>query len=84
MKYQNMYTNTGNAKAVAGLIVVTFVTTAVMIYTPQICEGIVKLAKMGKEKADVLINGQKKVPVVEHVVEGYVYTDGKRYWFGKK
>lgn len=84
MKYQSMYTNTSNAKAIAGLIFVTFATTAVVLYTPQICEGIIKLAKKGKEKAEVLINGQKAVPVVEQKVDGYVYTDGKRFWFGKK
>lgn len=84
MKYQSMYTNTSNVKAIAGLIFVTFATTTVMLYTPQICEGIVKLAKMGKEKAEVLIHGQKRVPVIERRVDGYVYTDGKKFWFGKK
>lgn len=84
MKYQSMYTNTSNAQAIAGLIFVTFATTAVALYTPQICEGIVKLVRKGKEKAEVLINGQKPVPVVVRKVDGYVYTDGKKVWFGKK
>jgi len=84
MKYQSMYTNTGNAGAVVGLIVVTFVTTAVVLYTPQICEGMIKLAKRGKDKVEVMINGQKPVPVVAKQVDGYVYTDGKKFWFGKK
>lgn len=84
MRYQSMYTNTSNAKAIVGLVVVTFLTSAVVLYTPQICEGIVSLAKRGKEKMDVLVNGQKSVPIVERKVEGYIYTDGKRFWFGKK
>ena len=44
-----MYTNTSNVKAIAGLIFVTFATTAVVLYTPQIVEGIVTLTKRGKE-----------------------------------
>ena len=85
MKHQSLYTNTGKPGAIVGLVLVTFLTSATILYTPQICEGIVKLAKMGKQKVDALVNGQKTVPIVEQEYHGYIYTDRKgKFWLGKK
>lgn len=78
--YQSMYTNTSSGKAIVGMVVVTFALTAVAIYTPAICEGIVKLAKSGKEKVTELTHKNKKPYHVCAIVNGVMYDTGETHW----
>jgi hypothetical protein len=81
MKYQSMYTNTSNAKAIVGLLIVTFATTAVALYTPQICQGIVALTKTGKDKVEQLAHrGKKQYAVAARTYDGRIFDTGDRIW----
>ncbi len=81
MKYQSMYTNTSSAKAIAGLLIVTFATTAVALYTPQICQGIAALAKAGKNKVEAVAHrGKKQYAVVARTYDGRMFDTGDRIW----
>lgn len=76
-----LYTNTGKVRSVIGLLVVTFATTAVSLYTPQIVEFIVKSTKTGKEKAsEVLHKGKHQYAVAERLYDGTIRDTGKRVW----
>ena len=86
------YTNTGNPKAIAGLLFVTFATTAIMLYTPEIVQGIVTLTKTGKVKTEALLRktkekgevimhkGKKPYAVCERGYDGRIVDTGEKIW----
>jgi len=81
MKYQSMYTNTSSVKAIAGLLFVTFATGVVALYTPEIVDGIIKLAKTGREKAEQMLHkGKQQYAVAFRSYDGTIRDTGKRIW----
>jgi hypothetical protein len=86
------YTNTGSPKAIAGLLFVTFAMAAIMLYTPEIVQGIVTLTKTGKVKTEALLRdvkkkgegllhkGEKSYAVCERTYDGRIFDTGKRIW----
>lgn len=76
-----MYTNTSNAKAIAGLLFVTFASSVIVLYTPQIVEGMKSLAIKGKDKAEELMHhGKKQYSVCHRLYNGKIIDTGERVW----
>jgi len=81
MKFQSLYTNTGNVKSVAGLLIVTVLTAYAATHSEEIVNGTVKFCKNSVERAKELMHrGKKQFSVVERHYDGSLHDTGMRIW----
>jgi hypothetical protein len=81
MKFQSLYTNTSNPKAIAGLLLVTVAVAYCQSHADQIVDGAVSIVKDCPRKAEQLLHyGKRKYHVCKQDFDGNVVDTGKVVW----
>jgi hypothetical protein len=81
MKYQSLYTNTGNAKSIVGLLIVTVGCAYAANHADEIVNGALNILKDGRYKAEKAIrNGKEKYHVCRQDANGKIFDTGRSFW----
>ena len=79
--FNTLYTNTSNAKGIIGLLTVTFATSVIANYTPEIVDGIKSITTKGKELGgQIRHRGKKQYSVCTRLNNGNIIDTGDRIW----
>lgn len=81
MKFNTMYTNTSNPKAIVGLLLVTLATAYIAENATEIVDSIKCTTKSAISKCDELRHrGYKQYSVAYRQYDGQIRDSGKRVW----